>query len=172
MPALKNPPAITPEGRTAERLAAIEYKQNLLEQRIANPTGFSGYRAGAYKLTAGGSQQVPIDTVVWDYGKNWDAANHRYVVPTTGFYFVSANITATAAANKSLYVEIWRNAGRAGINGGVTGAVGSSVARACSIIEFFETGQHIELAAFNDSNEEELLIVTAHNRLYILKLPQ
>lgn len=53
-------------------------------------------------------QFLLIDTVDFDPGNHFDLPNNRYVVPTTGFYLVSAEVLLTSS-DSALYMSIQVN---------------------------------------------------------------
>lgn len=59
-------------------------------------TSARAFRTAAFAPTANTATKVPFDTLDYDASSNlWNAANHRFVAPTTGQYQINGQLTQT-----------------------------------------------------------------------------
>jgi hypothetical protein len=57
-------------------------------------------------LTVNGTTKIPVDTVDFDPGGNFDVTtNHRYNVPATGYYHVDGALLTNSPADLQLWVD-------------------------------------------------------------------
>jgi hypothetical protein len=107
------------------------------------------YRSAALTPANTGWQKVPIDTTVFDPAGSMDVAtNHRYNVPVSGYYAVSANIAMSSSTSTDL-VGIYKN-------GVVMATAGSSQTNqwGCAVEDVVQcnAGDYLELWCYGTGN--------------------
>ncbi len=83
--------------------------------------------AGAFNtsvLNAWG--KIPIDTVDWDTGSLWNAANKRFIPTRAGYYMVTGRVRVNTAINNAVAVAI-------ALNGTISQTVGNDPSTSVSI---------------------------------------
>lgn len=80
----------------------------LYTSKIYNPYKFFVYRNAAFTVT---NATIVFDTKVYDTGTNYSTATGLFTVPVTGFYNLSASITAswTASGGRAIGAGIYKN---------------------------------------------------------------
>ena len=94
------------------------------------------YRNAAFSFTSNTWTKVPIDTVVFDSASNMDVAtNHRFNVPTTGYYNVHADAILSGTTT---YVAIYKNGSPVAQMGGAVSDACVSDALSCVAGDYIE----------------------------------
>jgi hypothetical protein len=121
------------------------------------------YLNAAQSLTAGTWTKIALDSISFDPGGCFSTANHRYNVPTAGFYRVNANVFfASAATNQQIAVYkngtvVSQGVGYINTGGAVYGDIIS-----CS------AGDYLELWAYTISG---MALNTGSNQIYMAIQP-
>jgi hypothetical protein len=125
--------------------------------RIVPARAFQG---APFSLTgAGGWTKIPLDTLAWDMGGNFDLPNSRYICPVGAFYHVIGQIELLATGgNETIGVAIFRNSvadTEAGGPGPVQNALGAVIVTdliRCGV------GDVLELYGFTDATSQPLRV--------------
>ena len=116
------------------------------------------YRAGAFTIPQNAWTRMPLDTLVWDTGGDFELPG--YVCPVGAFYHVIGQMSCVATiGTETIGVAIYRNGASICVAGGTTplssglqGILATDVIR-CSI------GDVLELWAFTDANTGQALTI-------------
>lgn len=105
-----------PSTRSGSRGGATTLGGGWKGPAAPTPTGVGvprvgrAYRAGAFTLTANQWTKIPLDTVSFDPGNNFDIANSRYICPSAGLYTVFGQVDLTTTNAVTSYgVAVYRN---------------------------------------------------------------
>lgn len=167
--------AIGEQTRTGDRLADLDRRITALERGGAQPAA-RAYRNSSLTLITGW-QKVPVDTLSFDPTGAMDVVtNHRYNVPTTGYYHVNAQVSLVLQNNPQQYgVAVWLN-GVIGTGAQNTptirgGAANDGLGSAVSDIISCQAGNFLELWAYNVGAAGcALIIAPSVNFLSVMKV--
>lgn len=134
------------------KVTAVMTKQGL--DAMYDPSiKFRGYASGSQSVPSASNTTIPIDTVVYDEGSNFNTGTHTWTCPTDGKYLVIARVEYGAACNN--VIQIVRNGN---INADNRGTYGSLVASVTMDVLSLATGDQLVLSAFQNSGSTQTTV--------------
>lgn len=96
----------------------IADKRNILKMNngivdyssMTTPVSFGVYLSTNQSLANNTATKITLDTEEFNNGNGWDNTNHKFVIPSTGVYFIQANIEINGVGNTSRdYIALYKN---------------------------------------------------------------
>jgi microcystin-dependent protein len=113
------------DGENFQRVSGAWVDQGFTNRSTATTTSARAYRTAALTLTSQAWQAVPLDTVEYDSGSNWNTSTGKFVCPTAGYYLCAGMAGSTPGTAPGMLVGIQKNATTPLVRGSAPAAIGS-----------------------------------------------
>lgn len=127
------------------------------------------YRAAALNLGSAWTK-MPLDTISYDSGNNFQLANGRYICPVAGFYHVDYEVTVSVGSgtDQGLYPGVYKNGvlATAGSLGSRAGTMTSAAASGSDVIQC-NAGDYLELWYYNQTGSPAASVGPTANYLSV-----
>lgn len=106
------------------------------------------YNSTSQSITSGAARKVTLDVENFDAGNNFDTANSRFAVPTTGYYHVDAGLEfQNVAAGEQGIIFIYVGGSVVATSKGYGPVLNDDPSATVSTVLYATAGQFIELYA-------------------------
>ena len=123
--------------------------------QAVNGPAFSAYNGSAQSLSNAANTKVQFPTEEFDTNSNYDnATNYRFTPTVAGYYQITAFV-ATANANNSFQISIWKNG--SGFKNGAQAGGGSYIfgSSVTALIYFNGSTDYVEVYAYQNSGSAQ-----------------
>jgi hypothetical protein len=123
--------------------------------QAVNGPAFSAYNSLAQSLTNGANTKVQFPTKEFDTNSNYDNSTNYRFTPTVAGYYQITSFVATANANNSFQISIWKNG--SGFKNGAQAGGGSYIfgSSVTALIYFNGSTDYVEIYAYQNSGSSQ-----------------